>query len=76
MSTLAYVFTTKPLCIFIGEIAPGPFITKNISMLKSILVNKDFQIYHLIGWQHSCQTIRSQVRKSLLTNMDFSMIIT
>ena len=41
-----------------------------ISMLKSILVNKDFQNWHPINWQHSCQQpmIRSHVRKSLLTH--------
>ena len=44
-----------------------------ISMLKSMSVNKDFQTWHLIGWQHSCQPIRSHVRKSLLTNMEFNM---
>ena len=27
-----------------------------IAMLKSMLVNKDFQTWHLIGWQHSRQT--------------------
>ena len=43
-----------------------------ISMLKSMLVDKDFQTWHLIGWQHSWQPIRSHVRKPLLTNMDFT----
>ena len=42
-------------------------------MLKSMLVNKDFQTWHLIGWQHSRQPIRSHVRKALLTNMEFNM---
>ena len=42
-------------------------------MLKSMLFNKDFQTWHLIGWQHSRQPIRSHVRKSLLTNMEFNM---
>ena len=32
-----------------------------------MLVNKDFQTWHLIGWQHSRQPIRSHVRKSLFT---------
>ena len=40
-------------------------------MLKAMLVNKDFQTWHVIGWQHSRHD-----RKSLLTylvvNMDFS----
>ena len=47
-----------------------------ISMLKSILVNKDFQTWHPIGWQHSRQPIRSRDRKSLLTNMEFNMDFT
>ena len=44
-----------------------------IYMLKSKLVEKDFQTWSLIGWQHSRQPIRSHVRISLLTNMDFKM---
>ena len=40
-------------------------------MLKSMLVNKGFQTWHQIGWQHSRQPIRSPVRKSLLTNLEF-----
>ena len=40
-------------------------------MLKSMLFDKDFQTWHLIGWQHSRQPIRSHVRKSLLTDMEF-----
>ena len=38
-----------------------------------MLDNKDFTTWHLIGWQHSHQPIRSHVRKSLLTNMEFNM---
>ena len=45
-------------------------------MLKSMLVKKDFQTCHLIGWQHSRQPIRSHVKKSLLTNMEFNMDFT
>ena len=30
-----------------------------------LVKKKDFQQCHLIGWQHSCQPIRSHVRKSL-----------
>ena len=37
-----------------------------------MLVNSDFQTWHLIGWQHSRQPIRSHVRKYLLTNMEFN----
>ena len=47
-----------------------------ISMLKSMLVNKNFQTWHMIGWQHSHQPIKSHVRKSLLTNMEFNMDFT
>ena len=49
---------------------------KNISMLKSMLLHKDFQTWHLIGWQHSRQPIRSHVKKSLLTNIEFNMDFT
>ena len=38
-------------------------------MLKSMLVNKDFQTWHLIGWRLCCQPIRYQVWKSLLEAM-------
>ena len=38
-----------------------------------MLVNKDFQTRHLIGWQHSRQPIKSHVRKSLLANMEFNI---
>ena len=37
---------------------------------------KPFQTWHLIGWQHSRQPIRSHVRKSLLTNKEFTMDFT
>ena len=40
-----------------------------ISMLKSVIRNKDLQTWILVGWQHSCQPIRSLVKKSLLTTM-------
>ena len=42
-------------------------------MLKSMLVNKDFQTWHLIDWQHSRQPIRGHVRTSLLINKEFNM---
>ena len=48
----------------------GPILQRN-SMLKSMLVDKNFPTWLLIGWQHSCQSIRNQVRKSLLACMDF-----
>ena len=51
---------------------PGPVLLKKFHV-KSMLINKDFQTWHLIGWQHSRRSIRSQVRKSLLTNMEFNM---
>ena len=46
----------------------GALRYKEFSMLKSMLVNKDFQ--------HSRQPIRSHVRKSLLTNTEFNMDFT
>ena len=42
-------------------------------MLKSMLVNKNFQTWLLIGWQLCCQPIQSQVWKSVLNNMEFIM---
>ena len=45
------------------------------STLNSMLVNKDFLTWLLIGWWLCSQSIRCQVWKSLLTNMDFNMEI-
>ena len=45
-------------------------------MLNSKLVNKDFLTWLLIGWWLCCPPIRCQVWKSLLTNMDFSILVT
>ena len=42
-------------------------------ILESMSVNKYFQAWLLIGWQHSCQPIRNHVRKSILTIIDFNM---
>ena len=44
-------------------------------MLQFMTVSKHFQTWHLIGCQHCCQPIRSHVRKSLFTNMDFDMFL-
>ena len=41
-----------------------------------MLINKDFQTWHLIGTQHSRQPTRSHARKSLFTNMNFNMDFT
>ena len=54
---------------------PGLGVTKQKSMLNSMLVNKDFLTWLLIGWQLCCQPTRCQVWKSLLTNLDFNMEI-
>ena len=54
----------------------GPELFPLISMSKSMLINKDFQTWHLIGWQHSRQPIRSHARKSLLTTMEFNIDFT
>ena len=43
------------------------------SMLKSMLVNKDFLTWLLIGWHLSSQSVKWQVWKSLVTNLDFNM---
>ena len=45
------------------------------SMLNSMLVNKDFLTWLLIGWWLCCQPIKCQVWKSWLTNMDFNIEI-
>ena len=54
----------------------GTWVTKIIvrtSMLKSLVVDKGFQTWHLIGWQHSRKPITSHVRQSLSFNMDFNI---
>ena len=38
-----------------------------------MLVNTDRQTWHLICWQHSHQPMRSHVRKSPSTNIEFNM---
>ena len=43
----------------------------DLSVLK--LINDDFQIWYLIGWQRGPQAIRGHVRKPALVNMDFNM---
>ena len=43
------------------------------AILISMIVNKDFQTWHLTGWQKSRQPIRSYVIKALLTNMEFNL---
>ena len=53
----------------------GLGVTKQKSMLNSMLVDKDFLTWLLIGWRLCCQPIRCQVWKFLLTNMDFNMEI-
>ena len=58
------------------NLVPWDLGYQEISILKSMLVNIDFQTSHLIGWQHCRQPIRSHVRKSLLTNMEFNMDFT
>ena len=40
-----------------------------------INVPKKFQTFHLIGWQHSYQAIRSHAKKDKLTNDDFQEIL-
>ena len=52
-----------------------PGLLRNFQV-KIYVSNKDFQTWHLIGLQHSRQPIRSHVRKSLLTNMEFNMDFT
>ena len=45
---------------------------KDSFMLKSMLVNKDFQT-NLIGWQRSNHPFRSNVWKSLFTTTNFNI---
>ena len=45
-------------------------------MLKPMSVNKNFQTWLVIGWQHRRQPIKSHIRKSLLINMEFDMDFT
>ena len=42
------------------------------SLLKSLLANSNFLTWLLISWQHSCQPIRSHVRKWPPTSSDFN----
>ena len=60
-------------CLFnsLFNLGPGLLRVSYVKFQNSMLVNRDFQTWHLIGWQHSRQPIRSHVRKSLLTNMEF-----
>ena len=51
----------------------GGYLVK--SMLNSMLVNKDFLTWCLIGWRLCCHLVRCQILESLLTNMDFNMEI-
>ena len=44
-------------------------------MLNSMLVNKDFLTWLLIGWPLCCQPIKYQVWNSLFINRDFDMEI-
>ena len=44
-----------------------------LSMLKSMLFGKASQTWPQIGWQQSQQPIRSRIRKSSLTNINFNM---
>ena len=44
-------------------------------MLNSMLVNKDFLTWFLIGWRLCCQSIRCHFWKSLLMNIYFNMKI-
>ena len=59
-------------------VSPGAWITKNsylIPMLISMLFNTDFQTWHLIGWKHSCQPIRSHVRNPCWIKWNLSQIL-
>ena len=38
-----------------------------------MLVNKDFLTWPLVDWRLCCQPITCQIRKSLLTDMDFNI---
>ena len=46
---------------------------KKLPKLTPILLARNFQTWLVIGWQHSCQPIKSHVRKSLLIYMDLNM---
>ena len=70
------IIWTNILCQGRGRRATWGLGYYEISMIKSMLANKDFQTWHLIGWQYKRQPIRRHVKKSLLTNMDFNMDFT
>ena len=77
---VSYSVASVPLCCLMFWLVTRKFSSLHlrglgslrIPMLKSMLVNKDFQTWHLIGWLHSRQPIRSHVRKSLLTKIRFN----
>ena len=59
----------------INTSAWGP-VHLEMSMLKSMIVNKDFQSRNLNVWQHRRQPIRSHLKKSMLVNMDVNIDLT
>ena len=52
---------------------PGAWINKN-SIIRSMLVIKDFLLWLLTGWWPWCWPITSQVWKFLSTNFDFNSL--
>ena len=47
----------------------------NTVVVESILVSKKFPPWPLIGWGLYCLSVKSEVRKSLITHMDYNMDI-
>ena len=56
------------------QIFQGPGLLKNFHV-KSMLINKDFQTCHLVGWLHSRKPSRSHVRKSFLLTWNLTWIL-
>ena len=70
------IFMTNGIENVVYEMMPilfrqGPGLYGNI-VVKSTLVKK-IQTWYFIGWQHSKQPIRSQVRKFRLIDMDLNI---
>ena len=45
---------------------------QDTSIWKSNIVSKDFQTWFLVGWQYNDKLIKSNIRESVLSNVDYN----
>ena len=45
---------------------------QDTSISKSNIVSKDFQTWFLVGWQYNDKLIKSNIRESVLSNVDYN----